>query len=54
MRRPITTVRNVELLTIDGAKRECSRRKWEDCVMSDIKKLSLSEDITSDKDCMGT
>ncbi|KAE8672438.1 tRNA (adenine(58)-N(1))-methyltransferase catalytic subunit TRMT61A [Hibiscus syriacus] len=50
MRQPLDTVRRVESITVDGARRRGrSRRKWEDCLRSDLKDLTLTEDMTSDR-----
>ncbi|KAE8690689.1 putative 26S proteasome non-ATPase regulatory subunit 3 [Hibiscus syriacus] len=49
-RQPSDAVRRVELITIDGAKRRGRpRRKWEDCLRSDLKDLAPTEDMTSDR-----
>ncbi|KAE8684196.1 myosin-J heavy chain-like isoform X2 [Hibiscus syriacus] len=49
-RQPSDTVRRVESITVDGArKRGRPRRKWEDCLKTDLKDLAFTEDITSDR-----
>ncbi|KAE8733165.1 Malonyl-CoA decarboxylase family protein isoform 2 [Hibiscus syriacus] len=49
-RQPSDAVRRVELITVDGArKRGRSRRKWVDCLRSDLKDLALTDDMTSDR-----
>ncbi|KAE8660533.1 hypothetical protein F3Y22_tig00116951pilonHSYRG00347 [Hibiscus syriacus] len=43
-------VRRVESITVDGARRRGRpRRKWEDCLRSDLMDLALTEDMTSDR-----
>ncbi|KAE8736173.1 putative Mechanosensitive ion channel domain-containing protein [Hibiscus syriacus] len=49
-RQPSDTVRRVESITVDGARRRGRpRRKWEDCLKTDLKDLALTEDMTSDR-----
>ncbi|KAE8676336.1 General transcription factor IIE subunit 1 isoform 3 [Hibiscus syriacus] len=49
-RQTSDTVRRVESITLDGAiKRGRPRRKWVDCLRSDLKELALTEDMTSDR-----
>ncbi|KAE8694700.1 Spermidine synthase 2 [Hibiscus syriacus] len=49
-RQPSDAVRRVESITVDGARRRGRpRRKWEDCLRSDLKDLALTEDMTSDR-----
>ncbi|KAE8672387.1 hypothetical protein F3Y22_tig00111842pilonHSYRG00069 [Hibiscus syriacus] len=48
--QPSDAVRRVESITVDGARRRGRpRRKWEDCLRSDLKDLALTEDMTSDR-----
>ncbi|KAE8674435.1 Detected protein of unknown function [Hibiscus syriacus] len=49
-RQPSDAVRRVELITVNGARRRGRpRRKWVDCLRSNLKDLSLIEDMTSDR-----
>ncbi|KAE8665951.1 RING/U-box superfamily protein with ARM repeat domain isoform 1 [Hibiscus syriacus] len=49
-RLPSDAVRRVESITVDGARRKGRpRRKWEDCLKSDLRDLALIEDMTSDR-----
>ncbi|KAE8723401.1 hypothetical protein F3Y22_tig00012443pilonHSYRG00002 [Hibiscus syriacus] len=49
-RLPSDAVRRVESITVDGARRKGRpRRKWEDCLRSDLRDLALTEDMTSDR-----
>ncbi|KAE8726473.1 Glutathione reductase, cytosolic [Hibiscus syriacus] len=49
-RQPSDAVRRVESITVDGARRRGRpRRKWEDCLRTDLKDLALTEDLTSDR-----
>ncbi|KAE8728970.1 Detected protein of unknown function [Hibiscus syriacus] len=49
-RQPSDTIRRVESIIVDGARRRGRpRRKWEDCLKTDLKDLALTEDMTSDK-----
>ncbi|KAE8696948.1 Methylcrotonoyl-CoA carboxylase subunit alpha [Hibiscus syriacus] len=52
-RLPSDVVRRVESITVDGARRRGRpRRKWEDCLRSDLMDLALTEDMTSDRKVM--
>ncbi|KAE8675269.1 HAD-superfamily hydrolase, subfamily IG, 5'-nucleotidase isoform 2 [Hibiscus syriacus] len=49
-RLPSDAVRRVESITVDGARRRGRpRRKWEDCLRSDLMDLALTKDMTSDR-----
>ena len=50
-RRPQSaTVRRVEALTVDGARRRGRPKlRWEDRLKTDLKEMLLSEDMTSDR-----
>ncbi|KAE8722033.1 Phosphoenolpyruvate/phosphate translocator 2 isoform 2 [Hibiscus syriacus] len=49
-RLPSDVVKRVESITVDGARRRGRpRRKWEDCLRSDMMDLALTEDMTSDR-----
>ncbi|KAE8683252.1 Transmembrane amino acid transporter family protein isoform 3 [Hibiscus syriacus] len=49
-RQPSDAVRRVESIIVDGARRRRRpRRKWVDCLRSDLKDLALIEYMTSDR-----
>ncbi|KAE8732314.1 hypothetical protein F3Y22_tig00002237pilonHSYRG01639 [Hibiscus syriacus] len=49
-RQPSDVVRRVESITVDGARRRGRpRRKWIDCLRSDLKDLTLTKGMTSDR-----
>ncbi|KAE8676679.1 putative beta-D-xylosidase 2-like [Hibiscus syriacus] len=49
-RLPSDAVRRVESITVDGARRKGRpRRKWDDCLRSDLRDLGLTEDMTYDR-----
>ncbi|KAE8657603.1 hypothetical protein F3Y22_tig00116989pilonHSYRG00686 [Hibiscus syriacus] len=49
-RQSSDAVRRVESITVDGARRRGRpRRKWEDCLRSDLNDLALTEDMTTDR-----
>ncbi|XP_071739938.1 uncharacterized protein [Rutidosis leptorrhynchoides] len=55
-RRPLTAnVRRVEALTVDGVwRRGRPTRRWEDIIKLDLKELSLTEHMTSDRNVWRT